>query len=185
MVFGDLNDNAMMKTPLIFAVLMVFCANSAASQEVGNWSFGQSTAADGKITYFAAIRATNLISSGGGNADYAALYSIACHSSDGARWLQRLELEDGVSGRGDIELIAIVDDKAPREEIWQTGSRGRILTRENTPDIAELRRAARLELSWNWGWSWMWISDEAKINLDEIGSVIFTLAKSCGIEEPN
>jgi hypothetical protein len=188
MVFGHLNDNGPMQASRTSAVLMLiggFWANCAFSQELGDWSFGQTTDKDGKITYFASIHANNMISSGGGEANYAPLYSIGCHSGDAAHWVQRLELEDGVSRRGDIELNAIIDDKAPREENWQIGSRGRILTRENTPDIAELRRAASLELSWNWGWSWMWISDEAKINLGEIGSVIFTLAKSCGIEEPN
>lgn len=188
MVFGHLNDNGPMQALRISAVLILICGfwtSCAGSQELGDWSFGQTTAKDGEITYFASIHTNNMISSGGGEADYAPLYSIGCHSGGTAHWVQRLELEDGVSGHGDIELIAIVDDKAPREENWQIGSRGRTLTRENTPDIAELRSAARLELSWNWGWSWMWISDEANVDLGEIGSVIFTLAKSCGIEEPD
>ncbi len=138
---------------------------------------------DGKVVHMASIHATNMISSGS-SMDYAPLYSIACKTGDAAHWSQWLELEDSVSGHGDIELSAVVDDKSAREENWQISSKGRILTRENTPDIAELRRARVLKLGWNWGWSWAWISDEARIDLGDVEPVIFTLAKSCGIAEP-
>jgi hypothetical protein len=186
MVFEGLNGNGMMKhrDKFVFLVLFaLFSTRSAFSQELGNWSFSQSAGPDGKPIYSASIRATNMISAGSGP-DYAPLYRISCKAGDASHWSQGLDLEDSVSGSGDIELSAIVDTKAPREENWQIGPKGRILTRENTPDIAELRRAHSLKLSWSWGWSWLWISDKAKIDLSDIEPVIFTLAKNCGIVEP-
>jgi hypothetical protein len=175
-----------MKLPykLGFVVFIGFFTSIPAfSQELGNWGMDQTTGTDGKTVYSASIHATNMISSGG-QPDYAPLYSIACKTGDAMHWRQELQLEDGVAGSGSIEMSAVVDDKAPREEDWQIGPKGRILTRENTPDIAELRQAKRLVLEWSWGWSWLWISDKAKIDLGEIEPVIFTLAKSCGIPEP-
>jgi hypothetical protein len=186
MVFGGLNGNGMMKRQYKFgflALFTLFSMGSAFAEDLGSWNLGQSTDADGKVVYMASIHATNTISSGS-SMDYAPLYSIACRTGDSAHWSQWLELEDSVSGSGEVELSAIVDEKSPREEAWQIGPKGRVLTRENTPDIAELRRAHSLKLSWSWGWSWLWISDKAKIDLSDIEPVIFTLAKNCGIVEP-
>ena len=95
-----------------------------------------------------------------------------------------MQLEDALSSRGQIELSATIDKKAPREEFWIVEGHRRILTRENTPDIAELKSAKTLKLSWNWGWTWLWLSDEARFELGDVEAVIFTLAKSCEISEP-
>ena len=100
------------------------------------------------------------------------------------KWTQQLKLEDSLSSRGQIELLATIDKKLPREEFWIVADDKRLLTRENLPDIAELRTAKTLKLSWNWGWSWLWLSDEAHFELGDVEAVIFTLAKSCEIAEP-
>ena len=89
-----------------------------------------------------------------------------------------------VAGSGQIQLSAKCDDTKAREELWVIGAKNRILVRENAPDIAELRTAHNLTLKWNWGWSWLWLTDTARFDLAEIGAVVLTLAKSCGIDEP-
>jgi hypothetical protein len=165
-------------------LLTVFSADYAVSQELGAWSFGKSVAANGAVTFSASLHSSNLIASGGESADYAVIYSIACQSGDSTKWSQWLKLEDALSSRGQTELKATVDNKSPREEFWIVADNKRLLTRENTPDIVELRTAKALKLSWNWGWSWLWLSDEARFELGDIEAVIFTLAKSCEIAEP-
>jgi hypothetical protein len=165
-------------------LLTLFSADYAASQELGAWSFGESKAENGAAVHTASLFSSTMISSGGEEADYAALYTITCQTGDPVKWSQWLKLEDSLSSRGQIELLATVDKKIPREEFWIVADSKRLLVRENTPDIAELRRAKTLKLSWNWGWSWLWLSDEASFELGSIEAVIFTLAKNCGIEEP-
>lgn len=165
-------------------LLTLFSADSAVSQELGAWSFGESKAENGAVIHTASQYSSTLITSGGEEADYAALYTIACQTDDPAKWSQWLKLEDALSSRGQIELLATVDKKIPREEFWIVADSKRLLTRENTPDIAELRKAKTLKLSWNWGWSWLWLSDEASFELGSVEAVIFTLAKNCGIVEP-
>ena len=162
----------------------LFSADSAAAQEVGAWGFENATAADGAVIFSASLLSSNLIASGDESYDYPAHYTIACQSGDPTKWSQWLQLDDALSSRGQIELSATVDKKAPREEFWIVGDNRHILTRENTPDIAELRTAKTLKLSWNWGWSWLWLSDKARFELGDVEAVIFTLAKSCGIAEP-
>ena len=166
------------------ALLTLFSADYAASQELGTWSFGESKAENGAVIHTASLFSSTLITSGDEAPDYAALYTIACQSGDSAKWSQWLKLEDSLSSRGQIELMATVDTKSPREEFWIVADNKRLLTRENTPDIAELRTAKTLKLSWSWGWSWLWLSDEASFELGDVEAVIFTLAKSCGIAEP-
>jgi hypothetical protein len=165
-------------------LLTLFSADYAASQELGAWSFGESKAENGAAVHTASLFSSTMITSGGEEADYAALYTITCQTDDPAKWSQWLKLEDSLSSRGQIELLATVDKKIPREEFWIVADSKRLLTRENTPDIAELRKAKTLKLSWNWGWSWLWLSDEASFELGSVEAVIFTLAKNCGIEEP-
>ena len=130
----------------------------------------------------ATLASSSLISSAA--TDYAALYTISCQTGEPMKWTQQLRLEDALSSRGQIELLATIDQKLPREEFWNVTGNKRTLTRENLLDIAELRTAKTLKLEWNWGWSWLWLSDEAHFELGDAGAVIFTLAKSCGIEEP-
>ncbi len=166
------------------ALLTLFSADSAASQELGAWSFGKSVAPNDAVIHTASLLSSTLIPSGSEEPDYAAVYSIACQSGDSTKWSQWLKLEDSLSSRGQIELLATVDKKIPREEFWIVADSKRLLTRENTPDIAELRTAKTLKLAWNWGWSWLWLSDEARFELGDIEAVIFTLAKSCEIAEP-
>jgi len=166
------------------ALLTLFSAVSAGAQEIGAWGFGKSDAANGAVNFSASLHSSNLIASGDESADYAVLYSIACQSGDPTKWNQWLQLEDALSSRGQMELSATIDKKSPREEFWIVGDNKHLLTRENTPDIAELRSAKTLKLSWNWGWSWLWLSDEALFELGDVEAVIFTLAKSCGIAEP-
>ena len=167
----------------IFGLLSGLWPNLVIAEELGNWSIAQSTAPDGTTMFKASLSASNLITAGSGP-DYAPIYSIGCKQGDVLHWRQTLQLEDGVSGNGQIELAAKIDEKARREEVWMIGENNKPLTRENTPDIAELRSAHHLKLSWNWGWSWMWLSDKAKFQLGDVKAVIFTLAKSCGIAEP-
>ena len=162
-------------------LLTLFSADYAASQELGAWSFGKSLAPNDAIIFSASVLSSNLIAS---SDDYAVIYSIACQSGDSTKWSQWLKLEDSLSSRGQIELLATVDKKIPREEFWIASDNKRLLTRENTPDIAELRTAKTLKFSWNWGWSWLWLSDEARFELGDVEAVIFTLAKSCEIAEP-
>ena len=165
-------------------LLTLFSADYAASQELGAWSFGKSVAPNDAIIFSASLLSLNLIASGDANADYPVIYSIACQSLDSTKWSQWLKLEDSLSSRGQIELLATIDKKPPREEFWIVADSKRLLTRENIPDIAELRTAKTLKLSWNWGWSWLWLSDEARFELGDVEAVIFTLAKSCEIAEP-
>ena len=165
-------------------LLTLFSADYAASQELGAWSFGKSVAPNDAIIFSASLLSLNLIASGDANADYPVIYSIACQSLDSTKWSQWLKLEDSVSSRSQIELLATIDKKPPREEFWIVADSKRLLTRENIPDIAELRTAKTLKLSWNWGWSWLWLSDEARFELGDVEAVIFTLAKSCEIAEP-
>jgi hypothetical protein len=165
-------------------LLTLFSADYAVSQELGAWSFGESKAENGSVIHAASMFSSTMITSGGEEADYAALYTIACQTGEPAKWSQWLKLEDSLSSRGQIELLAAVDKKIPREEFWIVADDKRLLTRENTPDITELRTAKTLKLSWNWGWSWLWISDEASFELGSVEAVIFTLAKNCGIAEP-
>ena len=165
-------------------LLTLFSADYAASQELGAWSFGKSVAPNDAIIFSASLLSLNLIASGDANADYPVIYSIACQSLDSTKWSQWLKLEDSLSSRGQIELLATIDKKPPREEFWIVADSKRLLTRENIPDIAELRTAKTLKLSWNWGWSWLWLSDEARFELGDVEAVIFTLAKSCEITEP-
>ena len=166
------------------ALLTLFSADYAASQELGAWSFGKSVAPNDAIIFSASLLSSNLIASGDANADYPVIYSIACQSLDSTKWSQWLKLEDSLSSRGQIELLATIDKKPPREEFWIVADSKRLLTRENTPDIVELRTAKTLKFSWNWGWSWLWLSDEARFELGDVEAVIFTLAKSCEIAEP-
>jgi hypothetical protein len=167
---------------LVLSALTVFSAGSAKAQELGAWTLGQAKAANGAVVHLASLTSSTLITSAA--TDYAALYSISCQTGEPMKWTQQLRLEDSLSSRGQIELIATVDRKLPREEFWIVAGNKRLLTRENLPDIAELRTAKTLKLEWNWGWSWMWLSDEAYFELGDAEAVIFTLAKSCGIEEP-
>ena len=167
-----------------FVLLTLFSADYAASQELGAWSFGKSVAPNDAIIFSASLLSSNLIASGDANADYPVIYSIACQSLDSTKWSQWLKLEDSLSSRGQIELLATIDKKPPREEFWIVADSKRLLTRENIPDIAELRTAKTLKLSWNWGWNWLWLSDEARFELGDVEAVIFTLAKSCEIAEP-
>ena len=169
---------------LVMVLFTLFSAAYAASQELGAWSFGKSTAANGAVFHTASLYSSTLIASGDETAGYAALYTIACQTGDPAKWSQWLKLEDALSSRGQIELLATVDKKIPREEFWIVADSKRLLTRENSLDIAELRKAKILKLSWNWGWSWLWLSDEAHFELGDVEAVIFILAKSCGVAEP-
>ena len=185
--YSNLSFPPPMKLPLKLTgmvLLTLFLADSAASQEVGAWTFGRTKARNGADVFTASLSSSNLIASGSQSADYTALYSIACQSGDSAKWSQWLQLEDALSSRGQIELSATIDKKAPREEFWIVEGHRRILTRENTPDIAELKSAKTLKLSWNWGWTWLWLSDEARFDLGEVEAAIFTLAKNCEIAEP-
>jgi hypothetical protein len=183
----DGNTFKMMKSlgiiPIV-GLLGILQALPCLAQELGNWTLGESRAPDGITTFTAALRATNLITSGGSGPDYAALYTLSCKTGDFAHWKQTLQLEDGVSGSGQIYLSAKIDDKPARDEAWIIGAKNRVLVRENASDISELRSAHRFTLSWNWGWSWAWLSDQAQFDLTEIEAVVFTLAKSCGIAEP-
>lgn len=167
----------------VMALLTLCSAASAEAQELGAWNLGQSEAANGAIIHMATLASSTLITSAA--VDYAALYTISCQTREPAKWMQQLRLEDSLSSRGEIELIATIDRKLPREEFWIVSKSKRLLTRENLPDIAELRTAKTLKLEWNWGWSWLWLSDEAHFELGDAKAVIFTLAKSCGIEEPS
>ena len=168
------------KLPLM-ALLTLGSATAAQAQELGVWTLGQSRSANGALIHMATVASSTLIASA---TDYAALYSISCQIGEPTKWTQQLRLEDALSSRGQIELIATIDKKLPREEFWVVAKNKRVLTRENLPDIAELRTAKSLKLEWNWGWSWLWLSDEAHFELGDAEAVIFTLAKSCGIEEP-
>jgi len=165
----------------VMALLTLCSAASAQAQELGAWTLGQSQAENGAIIHMATLASSTLIASA---TDYAALYSISCQTGEPLKWIQQLRLEDSLSSRGEVELIATIDNKLPREEFWIVAKNKRLLTRENLPDIAELRTAKTLKLEWNWGWSWLWLSDEAHFELGDAEAVIFTLAKSCGIEVP-
>jgi len=166
----------------VMALLTLCSAAPAQAQELGAWTLGQSQAENGATIHMATLASSTLITSPA--TDYAALYSITCQTGEPLKWTQQLRLEDALSSRGQIELIATIDKKLPREEFWIVAKNKRLLTRENLPDIAEIRTAKSLKLEWNWGWSWMWLSDEAHFELGDAEAVIFTLAKSCGIEEP-
>jgi hypothetical protein len=167
----------------VLIALTLFSLASAEAQELGAWTLGQSKAANGVVIHSASLTSSTLITSAA--IDYAALYTISCQTGEPTKWTQQLRLEDALSSRGLIELIATIDKKLPREEFWIVSDNKRLLTRENLPDIAELRTAKTLKLEWNWGWSWLWLSDEAHFELGDAEAVIFTLAKSCGIEEPS
>jgi hypothetical protein len=172
------------KTKLPVMALLTLCFSaSAEAQELGAWTLGQSKAENGAVIHMATVASSTLIVSA--NTDYAALYSISCQTGEPTKWTQQLRLEDALTSRGEIELIATIDNKLPREEFWIVTDNKRLLTRENLPDIAELRTAKTLKFEWNWGWSWLWLSDEAHFELGDAETVIFTLAKSCGIEVPS
>ena len=167
---------------LVLSALTLFSISPAEAQELGAWTLGQSKAENGAVIHLATLASSTLIVSAA--TDYAALYSISCQTGEPMKWTQQLRLEDALSSRGQIELIATIDKKLPREEFWIVAKNKRVLTRENLPDSAELRTAKSLKLEWNWGWSWMWLSDEAHFELGDAEAVIFTLAKNCGIEGP-
>jgi hypothetical protein len=167
---------------LIVSALTLFSEASAQAQDLGAWTLGQARAENGAIIHLATLASSTLITSAA--TDYAALYTISCQTGEPLKWTQQLRLEDALSSRGQVELLATIDRKLPREEFWIVTGNKRLLTRENLPDIAELRTAKTLKLKWNWGWSWLWLSDEAHFELGAAEAVIFTLAKSCGIEEP-
>ena len=166
----------------VMILLTLFSTGHAGAQELGAWTLGQAKAANGAIIHLASLASSTLITSAA--TDYAALYSISCQTGEPMKWTQQLRLEDSLSSRGQIELAATIDSKLPREEFWIVAGNKRLLSRQNLPDIAELRTAKTLKLEWNWGWSWLWLSDEAHFELGDAEAVIFTLAKSCGIEEP-
>jgi hypothetical protein len=163
-------------------LLTLFCTGHAEAQELGAWTLGQSQAANGAVIHSASLTSSTLITSAA--IDYPAIYTISCQTGEPTKWMQQLRLDDALSSRGEIELIATVDKKLPREEFWIVTDNKRLLTRENLPDITELRTAKTLKLEWNWGWSWLWLSDEAHFELGDAEAVIFTLAKNCGIEVP-
>ena len=166
----------------VFGALALVAGGPAGAQELGAWNLGQAQAENGAVIHSASLASSTLIVSAA--TDYAALYSITCQTGEPLKWTQQLRLEDALSSRGQIELIATIDKKLPREEFWIVAKNKRLLSRENLPDIAELRTAKTLKLAWNWGWSWLWLSDEAHFELGDAEAVIFTLAKRCGIEEP-
>lgn len=173
-----------MRKAYLCSLLTLLMTNASEAQDIGFWTVGNFTDTDGTAVHIASLAATNLITSGNLGPDYAPLYSISCRSGDPASWRQHLQLEDAVAGSGEIELDAKVDSKARRVETWIISPNNRILTRRNSPDIAELKSARALTLRWNWGWSWLWLSDKARLELGEIGAVVFTLAKNCEIPEP-
>ena len=159
-------------------LLTLFSADYAASQELGAWSFGKSEAANGAIIHsLAAVLKPDHFRWRRRRLCGPLLNHLP--DRDPTKWSQWLKLEDSLSSRGQIELFATIDKKIPREEFWIVADSKRLLTRENIPDIAELRTAKTLKLSWNWGWSWLWLSDEASFELGDVEAVIFTLAKSC------
>lgn len=165
-------------------LLAIIPASNAAAQDIGAWAIGSATTSNDTVRHTASLYSSTLITSGNLGPDYAPLYTISCQTGDAAHWTQRLQFEDTIAGGGQIELVASVDKKPPREELWRVGTKSRNLTRDNTPDIAELRTAKTLKLSWNWGWSWLWLSDEAQFDLGDIEAVVYTLSKNCGIAEP-
>ena len=167
----------------LLIALTLLSGASAEAQEMGAWTLGQSQAENGAVIHTASLTSSTLITSAA--IDYAAIYTISCQTGEPTKWTQQIRLEDALSSRGQIELIATIDKKLPREEFWIVSDNKRLLTRENLPDIAELRTAKTLKLEWNWGWSWLWLSDEAHFELGDARAVIFILAKSCGIEEPS
>jgi hypothetical protein len=59
------------------ALLILFSADYAASQELGAWSFGESKAENGAVIHTASLFSSTLITSGSEEVDYAALYTIA------------------------------------------------------------------------------------------------------------
>jgi hypothetical protein len=95
--------------------LLTLCSASAEAQEMGAWSLGQSRAENGAIIHMATLTSSTLIASA---TDYAALYSITCQTGEPMKWAQQLRLEDSLSSRGEIELVATIDKKLPREEFW-------------------------------------------------------------------
>src|SRR5215212_8699100 len=101
---------------LVLSAFTLFSASPAWSQELGAWTLGQATAANGAVIHLATVASSTLIIYAA--TDYAALYSISCQTGEPMKWTQQLLLEDALSSRGQIELIATIDKKLPREEIW-------------------------------------------------------------------
>jgi hypothetical protein len=156
--------------------------NTASAQGIGAWDFSEAVI-QGAATHSAAIRATGVISSGS-TADYAPVYSITCTAGDPLHWKQQLQLDEPITSRGLITLAVTVDRKDARDEQWTVTGNKRIVSRFDVPAIAEIKTAQSLKLEWNWGWSWLWLSDKAKFDLQGVRSVVYTLAKKCGIAEP-
>ena len=106
-----------LKLKLPVMALLTLCSTaSAQAQELGAWTLGQSKAENGAIIHMATLASSTLITSAA--TDYAALYSISCQTGEPLKWTQQLRLEDAITSRGEIELIATIDKKLPREEFW-------------------------------------------------------------------
>jgi hypothetical protein len=153
-----------------------------AAQELGRWQFTDAVV-DGQTVHVAAIRAANAVASGSA-ADYVPIYSLSCTVGDPVHWKHQLQLEEALSSRGLIAVSLKLDHGEARDLDWTVTGTKRQFTRFDVPLVSELKRARSLSLAWNWGWTWLWISDEATFDLSTVRSVIYTLAKACGVPEP-
>jgi hypothetical protein len=155
-----------------------------AQQQLADWDFGETPGEHGSKVFWASRNAANLIVSGRAQTDYAPLFILSCQSGDARRWVQKLVLEDSLSSSGNILVTALTNGKPPRPELWSVDATRKTMSRINALDVVELKTARRITFRWSWGWQWLWLSDEAIIPLDHADAVIYTLAKSCGIAEP-
>jgi hypothetical protein len=155
---------------------------SALAQSLGEWEI-TSSIVDGKKTHSASIHAMGLVASGS-TADYTPVFSLSCTQDDSAHWKSQLQLEEALSSRGLISVSLSLDNGDARELEWTVTGNKRQFTRFDVPLVGELKRARSLSLAWNWGWTWLWIADEARFDLSGIQSVVYTLAKACGVPEP-
>jgi hypothetical protein len=81
-------------------------------------------------------------------------------------------------------VTVTIDDQPPFARDWTVTEGSRGLSFSGPTILASLRGHQRASFSWNWGWSWLWLGDEAVYDLRGLGSVTYTLSKTCGLPEP-
>lgn len=170
----------------LLAVLTCLGATAAGAeaQETGGWTFDRLVDPYGTAYHSASAPSRNLISSGEGE-DYPVVLTVSCRNAGPERgWRLNLLLRDQLSASDRVAVTVSIDNQPPFARDWTVTEDGRGLFFAGPAILASLRGHRRASFAWNWGWSWLWLSDEAIFDLRGLGSVTYTLSKTCGLTEP-
>jgi len=164
---------------LLLGFVRVACADS-----LGPWRLDQTRASDGSLIHSASIASAVKLDEEGEVEDEPVVLSISCRPSGEPRWNQVLRLNEPLSSSGETTVDVTIDDNAPIEQTWIVDEQKRSLSRPGAYDIASLRTAKTLKLTWSLGWTWLWLSEDATFELGEVRPVLYVLSKGCRVPQP-